>query len=167
MKNTYQFEPSFRETNIKWNNILSGRQEPSGNERIFIEAVKRAKETGITFYAGAVKLVKKDLGDFIPENIDNGVYGGAIHAELIGAWKYIDFLNYNILKSEADKNLNLRLGQKIGRIIINTGKTIRGVIVESISDEDYGLIGALGNKRVRITLDSVCLKRAIQRANNN
>jgi hypothetical protein len=163
--NIYQLSKTSTESNNKWRNINLERTTPDKKDIKLIESVQKAKESGVKSYREAVDFVRKDLGDFIPENIENGVDGGAVQTEISNAWQYIDNQNFKKKIVETKTKLNFVVGQKIGKITPNTGKMIRGVSIDSITNDGYVVTGVLGNKRAKLTLDAVSLKRAIDRAN--
>jgi len=163
---TYPLGKTFKEISSKWRPVVNEKTEPDVAQQRLIDAVKKARESGAKSYREGVEHVKSQLGSYIPENIDIGVDGGAIHSEVVDAWHYLDKKNFKKAKLEAAKKLDLSVGDKIGRFTPNTGKMLKGGVVESINDAgDYVVLAVAGNRRVRITLDAVGLEAAIDRAN--
>jgi len=140
--------------------------KPTPRQQMVMDSAARAKDAGL-FYTDEVQaFVEKDLNISaeLRARKELGTEGGDVGYDIYHAGKAVDEQRGNAEVRRVEKEMVLKVGDKIGTLIFNDFKVNTGVTVEAVNDTTISLSGKRGAYGVKMDASVTNIKYAVERA---
>lgn len=140
--------------------------KPTSRQQMLMDSAARAKDAGL-FYTNEVQaFVEKDLG-ISPElraMKKHGTEGGDVGYDIYHAARAVDEQRGNAEVRRVEKEMGLKVGDKLGTLIFNDYKNNTGVTVTAVNGTEISLTGKRGAYTVKMDASVTNIKYAMDRA---